>query len=70
MKKLFTRSALALCGLFVSASAALATEPPELDVTGAMSGMVDKVTTAGNAALPVVVAIVGIFIVYRIIKRA
>jgi hypothetical protein len=69
MKKLFTRSALALTGLFVTASSALA-NPVELDVNGAMSGMVDKVTTAGNAALPVVVAIVGIFIVYRIIKRA
>jgi hypothetical protein len=69
MKKLFTRSALALTGLFVTASSALA-DPPELDVTGAMSGMIDKVNTAGNAALPVVVAIVGIFIVYRIIKRA
>jgi hypothetical protein len=69
MKKLFTRSALALTGLFVTASSALA-DPVELDVNGAMSGMVDKVTTAGNAALPVVVAIVGIFIVYRIIKRA
>jgi hypothetical protein len=69
MKKLFTRSALALTGLFVTASSALA-DPVELDVEGAMSGMVDKVTTAGNAALPVVVAIVGIFIVYRIIKRA
>jgi hypothetical protein len=69
MKKLFTRSALALTGLFVTASSALA-DPVELDVNGAMSGMIDKVTTAGNAALPVVVAIVGIFIVYRIIKRA
>jgi hypothetical protein len=69
MKKLFTRSALALTGLFVTASSALA-DPVELDVEGAMSGMVDKVTTAGNATLPVVIAIVGIFVVYRIIKRA
>lgn len=69
MKKLFTRSALALTGLFVTASSALA-DPVELDVNGAMSGMVDKVTTAGNATLPVVIAIVGIFVVYRIIKRA
>jgi hypothetical protein len=69
MKKFLSRLTAGASACLLGATSALASEPT-LDVTGAMSGMTDKVITAGNAALPVVVSVVGIFIVYRIIKRA
>jgi len=68
LRSVLSRVFAAGCVVVGSASAALAEATSDFNVD--LTGIQDKIFTAGNAVIPVLVTLVGGFLIFRIIKKA